>query len=150
MGIGTELNGGSSFFSGDGGFVAVIKNASGNTETITNNTWKAQTFYTSPVTDLTCLTETGSSRLSTNCNTTGSAISFGVHWTIPTNWFSTSFDDSAWPSATLYTNATVGVDNKPCYTNFIDIFDNATNDASFIWSTNLKLDNLVLLRKTIQ
>ncbi len=150
LGIGTELNGGNNYFSGDGGLVAVIKNASGITEAITNNTWKAQTFYTAPVTDLSCLTENGTSRLSTNCSTIGSATSFGVHWTIPANWFATSFDDSVWPSATLFTNATVGIDNKPSYTNFIDIFDSVINDASFIWSTNLKLDNLVLLRKTIQ
>ena len=150
LGIGTELNGGSTYYSGDGGFVAVIKNASGITEAVTNNTWKAQTFYTAPVTALSCLSESGTSRLSTNCPTTGSATSYGVHWAIPVNWFNTSYDDATWPAATLFTNTTVGVDSKPSYTNFIDIFDNATNDASFIWSTNLNLDNVVLLRKTIQ
>ena len=36
------------------------------------------------------------------------------------------------------------------YTNFTDIFDNSANDASFIWSTNLLLDNTVLLRKQVQ
>jgi hypothetical protein len=52
--------------------------------------------------------------------------------------------------ATTFSNSTVGVDNKSSYTNFVDVFDNAAKDASFIWSSNLKLDNLVLLRKKIE
>lgn len=151
LGIGTELNSGDPYHIGDGGFVAVIKNAMGNSVAVTDNTWKAQTFYIAPIADLSCLTESGSSRLSSGCSTTsGSAKSYAVHWSVPSNWFTTTYDDSAWPIATLYSNNTVGVDNKPAYTNFTDIFDNNTNDASFIWSTNLKLDNLVLLRKNIQ
>lgn len=151
LGIGTELNGGNAYHIGDGGFIAVIKNTLGNTVAVTDNTWKAQTFYTAPIADLSCLTESGTSRLSANCTTTaGSATSFGVHWAIPTNWFTTSYDDSTWPAASLFTNTIVGVDNKPSYTNFTDVFDNVNIDASFIWSTNLKLDNLVLLRKKVQ
>jgi len=60
------------------------------------------------------------------------------------------FDDSAWPAAVTYTNDTVGVNNKPAYTNFTDVFDTPDADASFIWSSNLVLDNLVLLRTTIE
>jgi hypothetical protein len=151
LGIGTEFNSGDPYHIGDGGFVAVLKNVSGNTVAITDNTWKAQTFYTAPVADLSCLTESGTSRLSGNCpSSSGSATSYGVHWAVPATWFTTSYDDSAWPAATLFTNAIVGVDNKPSYTNFTSIFDDTTNDASFIWSTNLKLDNLILFRKKIQ
>ena len=46
--------------------------------------------------------------------------------------------------------ATVGVDNKPSYTNFTNTFDNSATDASFTWSTNLLVDNVVLLRKQVQ
>ncbi len=43
----------------------------------------------------------------------------------------------------------VGVDNKKAYTNFTAQFDNPSNDAQFIWSTNLILDNEVIVRKTV-
>ena len=150
LGLGTETQGASSTHVGDGGFVAVIKNAAGITVAITNSTWKAQTYYTAPVVDLACLTESGGIRGSASCaTTTAGSSSYGVHWAVPATWFSPTYDDSGWPAATLFTNATVGVDNKPSYTNFTDIFDNSANDASFIWSTNLLLDNMVLLRKQV-
>lgn len=136
---------------GDGGFVAVFKDATNTIIAVTNNTWKAQTFYTSPIADLACLTESASNRLSTSCTTqSGALTSYGVHWAVPSDWFSTTYDDSNWPSAAVFTNSVVGIDNKPAYTNFTDIFDNSSNDASFIWSNNLLLDNLVLLRKKIE
>jgi hypothetical protein len=34
--------------------------------------------------------------------------------------------------------------------NFTDIFDDPKADADFIWSSNLILDNLVLLRQTVE
>ncbi len=136
---------------GDGGFVAVFRDATNKIIAVTNNSWKAQTFYSAPVADLSCLTESGTSRLSTSCSTqSGALTSYGVHWAVPSDWFSTTYDDSSWPTAAVFTNSVVGIDNKPAYTNFIDIFDNSSNDASFIWSSNLKLDNLVLLRKKIE
>jgi hypothetical protein len=151
LGIGTEVSGNSSYYVGDGGFVAVIKDASGNTVGATNNTWKAQTYYTAPISDLACAYESGNARLSTNCTTAGAASnSYGIHWEVPTNWFATDYDDTNWVAATTFTNSTVGVDNKSSYTNFTSIFDDSANDANFIWTSNLKLDNLVLLRKVIE
>lgn len=151
LGIGTEMQGNSSMHVGDGGFVAVIKNSSGVTVGVTDDTWKAQTFYTSPITDLTCPTESGNYRYSSDCSTNSvSANSYALHWEVPSDWYIASFDDSNWPKATTFTNETVGVDNKRSYTNFTNIFDDSSNDASFIWSTNLLLDNMVLLRKTIK
>lgn len=151
LGLGTEKNGSSSNYIGDGGFVAIIKNASGSIVGITDNSWKAQTFYISPVSDLACLSEIGNIRLSSNCTSSvGASNSYGVHWAIPTNWFNATYDDSYWPAATTFSNSIVGVDNKLSYTNFADVFDNTTKDASFIWSSNLKLDNLVLFRKKIE
>ncbi len=129
LGVGTE----DATKIGDGGFVAVIKDAANVIVAVTNNTWKAQTFYTAPVANLSCLTENGTSRLSTTCTTvSGELTSYSVHWVIPSDWFTTTYVDRSWPTATLFTNATVGVDNKPAYTNFTDIFDNTSNDASFI------------------
>jgi hypothetical protein len=61
-----------------------------------------------------------------------------------------AFNDSVWPSAVTFTNDTVGVNNKKAFTNFTEVFDTPGADADFIWSSNLVLDNLVLLRTTIE
>jgi hypothetical protein len=102
--------------------------------------------------NLSCPTESGTSRLSANCSTTDSNAGiayYGLHWTRPTNWTQATFDDTSWPTATTYTNGTIGVDNKPAYTNFTNIFDDVSNDAQFIWSKNVILDNEVIVRKTV-
>lgn len=151
LGMGTEANGGSDYHIGDGGFVAVVKNDAGATVAVTNNTWKAQTYYIAPIADLGCLTENGNSRLSATCATSGgSAKSYGIHWAEPNEWYNAAYDDSGWPAAVTFDNNTVGVGNKPSYSNFADVFDNSANDASFIWSSNLLLDNVVLIRKKIE
>ena len=139
LGLGTELNGGDANHSGDGGFIAKFSDG-----TVTNASWKAQTFYIAPLASVDCVTETGTSRNSSGCPTTSSAglKSYALHWAIPTNWFATDFDFSTWPSASLFTESAVGPKNA--YTNFSPQF----SGASFIWSSNLILDNLVLLRFT--
>ncbi|MBC7643446.1 MAG: T9SS type A sorting domain-containing protein [Flavobacterium sp.] len=152
LGVGAETNGGFTYHCGDGGMVAVFKDASNNVIAKTGTDWKAQTFYTAPIMNLTCATEIGTSRLSASCSTADSnsgSSYYGLHWPRPTNWTTVSFDDSNWPSATTYTNTVIGVDNKPAYTNFINIFDDASNDAQFIWSKNVILDNEVIVRKTV-
>ncbi len=73
-----------------------------------------------------------------------------AHWPIPENWAGADFDAGHWPLATTFSNDTVGVDNKRSYTNFAAIFDASQADAKFIWSPNLVLDNLVLVRKTVR
>ena len=152
LGLGSENNNGFTYHPGDGGMVAVFKDATNNTIATTGSNWKAQTFYTSPITDLSCPTESGTNRLTTNCSTAdsnnGSAY-YGLHWNRPANWTTASFNDSSWPSASIYSNATIGVNNKPAYTNFTNIFDDATNDAQFIWSSNVILDNEVIVRHTV-
>lgn len=152
-GLGSENNRGVAYHPGDGGMVAVFKDASGATIATTGSEWKAQTFYTAPIKDLSCTSETGTTRFSANCNTDGSddgTAYYALHWKLPTDWYQASFDDSTWPSATTYTNATIGVDNKASYTNFTDIFDDNANDAEFIWSTNVILDNEVIVRYTVE
>lgn len=152
LGLGSENNNGFQYHAGDGGMVAVFKDSANNFIGTTGSDWKAQTFYTSPIIDLSCPTENGNLRLSNNCSTQDSNNGtnyYGLHWPKPANWMNTAFDDTSWPSATTYSNATIGVDNKPAYTNFIDIFDNPANDAKFIWSTNIILDNEVIVRAKI-
>ncbi len=152
LGLGSEDNQGFDYHPGDGGMVAVFKDESDNTVAITGDDWKAQTFYSAPIKDLSCPTESGTTRSTDDCNTTGTddgASYYGLHWALDKDWETEDFDDSEWPSATTYTNTEIGVDNKTSYTNFTDIFDDATNDAEFIWSTNVVLDNLVIVRYTV-
>ncbi|WP_066225215.1 hypothetical protein [Formosa haliotis] len=153
LGVGCEANRGKSFHAGDGGLVAVIKDAANHIIATTNENWKAQTFYTAPITDLNCTKEVGNYRYSKTCDTNGGqdgSSFYGLHWEIPNGWMNTDFDDSNWPNATTFSNETIGVDNKPSYTNFTSIFDDPTEDAKFIWSTNVILDNEVLVRYTVK
>lgn len=152
LGVGCETNGGFTYHCGDGGLVAVFKDANNTIIAKTGNDWKAQTFYTAPIMNLTCPTESGTTRNSSACNSSDSNAGtayYGLHWARPSNWTLASFDDTSWPAATTFTNAAIGVDNKPAYTNFTNIFDDVSNDAQFIWSKNVVLDNEVIVRKTV-
>ena len=152
-GLGSEANRGQAFHPGDGGMVGVFKDTKGEIIATTDANWKAQTFYTAPLRDLSCASEEGSLRLSDACSTEDSndgTSYYALHWKTPTNWQSADFDDSEWPKATEFTNNTIGVDNKPAYTNFIDVFDDSAADAQFIWSTNVVLDNEVLVRYNVE
>jgi hypothetical protein len=152
LGVGGETNGSYTYHCGDGGMVAVFKDASNTIIAKTGSDWKAQTFYTAPIMNLSCPTESGTTRNSSTCSTADSnsgTAYYGLHWARPANWTLATFDDSSWPAATTYTNATIGVDNKPAYTNFTNIFDDVSNDAQFIWSKNVILDNEVIVRKTV-
>ena len=153
LGLGSEASGGSNYHPGDGGLVAVFKDASGNTVATTGSEWKAQTFYTSPIQDLTCPTENGTLRITADCSTADASDGsnfYALHWGMPANWMDEDLDDADWPAATTYTNATIGVNNKPSYTNFTDVFDDSADDAEFIWSTNVILDNEVIVRYTVE
>lgn len=153
LGLGCETNKLKKYHPGDGGVVAVFKDVSGNVVCKTDAQWKAQTFYIAPIKDYGCVTESGTTRYSTNCDTEDVRNGEGfaaLHWKVPGDWMQKTFDDSSWPNATIYSNATIGVDGKSAYTNFTDIFDNASNDAEFIWSTNVILDNEVIVRRVVQ
>jgi hypothetical protein len=150
--VGSENNNGFSYHPGDGGMVAVFMDSDNNIIARTGNDWKAQSFYTAPILDLGCPTENGTIRLSNNCSTQDSnngTSYYGLHWQRPTNWESAAFDDTSWPPATEFSNAAIGVNNKPAYTNFTDVFDDPEDDAIFIWSSNVVLDNEVIVRHRV-
>jgi hypothetical protein len=153
-GVGTESgfqNNGQ--HAGDGGMVGTFKDESNATIAITNANWKAQTFYTAPLYDPACLTMLGNQRLSNNCRIEDGGNPeelYSAHWQIPEQWMSPDFDDQAWPNAHLFSNETVVVANKAAFMNFLDVFDDPVNDAEFIWSSNLVLDNLVLVRYLVE
>lgn len=152
LGLGSENGRGFPYAPGDAGIVMQVQDAEGQTVSVTDDSWRAQTYYVSPISDRSCLIANGQLRDSSACSTeavtdgTGFSAAF---WDIPQGWMKPEFDDSDWPVANTFTNETVGVRNKPAYTNFTELFDDPSADAQFIWSSNLVLDNLVLLRGTI-
>jgi hypothetical protein len=142
-GLGSEIQGANNYHPGDGGFIAQFSDG-----TVTNGNWKAQTFYIAPIQDLNAIAElpdgtrsSAAATLSPTCN----ANCYGIHYEEPLDWKNENFNDSGWPIAKLYTAAQVT--NQAAYTNFANT---AWNNASFIWSSNLILDNLVLARYTVQ
>ncbi len=146
LGLGTENNQGKAYHPGDGGFIASFSDG-----TVTGTDWQAQTFYTSPIYDLTCLSEADGQRLSETCTTKGTdhgEDAYAAHWETPDNWMSPDFDSTSWPQATLYTEDEIGVNNKQAYMNFIEKFSGT--GATFIWSTNVVLDNEVILRAEVK
>jgi hypothetical protein len=97
----------------------ILKFADG---TITDATWKAKAFSTGPV--------GGDTKNPTVENTP-----------LPENWFAVDYDDSSWPKAKEYSEDEVKP-KQPYY-------DNDFQGAKFIWSDDVKLDNLVLFRKRV-
>ncbi len=153
LALGSEKGRGSDYYPGDAGIVMQIVDGSGEVVALTDESWRAQTFYTGPLPDRTCLTVDGQTRDSSACSTDAASDGSGysaAFWDIPEGWTTPGFDDSGWPNAVTFSNDSVGVNNKPAYTNFTDIFDGKDADPSFIWSSNLVLDNLVLMRRTIE
>lgn len=146
LGLGSEDNRGMKFHAGDGGFIASFSDG-----TVTNGDWSAQTFYTSPIYDLTCLKEDNQYRDSSSCftgSTDDGEKAYAVHWPLPPNWESAQFDYRHWPKATVYSEAQIGVNNKKAYMNFREVFAGA--GATFIWSSNVVLDNQVLLKYQVR
>ncbi|MGB5445024.1 MAG: hypothetical protein WBM99_05880 [Psychromonas sp.] len=146
LGLGSESNRGKKYHAGDGGFIASFSDG-----TVTNNHWFAQTFYTSPIYDLTCLKEKNQLRDSSSCfvgSTDDGENAYAVHWSLPANWELEQFDYSNWPQATIYSEDEIGVNNKQAYMNFREKF--AGGGAKFIWSSNVVLDNQVLLKYQVQ
>lgn len=152
LGLGSEAGRGKAYQPGDGGLVAHFQSADGETVAITDETWKAQVFYISPLQDRSCLQIKGNVRDTSDCSTKGVADGTdfsAVFWPVPDNWDAPDFNDADWPSASVFSDETVGVDNKRAFTDFTAIFNDPDADAQFVWSSNLILDNLVLVRKRI-
>ena len=144
-GLGSENNRGKSFHAGDAGLIASFSDG-----TKTNSNWKAQTFYTSPIYDLNCVKEIGNHRITKTCNTDGSdkyIETYSLHWDIPSKRESNK-KYLFWPKSIEYTEDEIGVNNKKAYMNFQEQFSGS--GASFIWTSNLVLDNLVLFRYQVK
>ena len=140
-GLGTERLGADPWHAGDAGFVASFSDG-----TVTDDSWRAQTFSIAPLSDPADVVERGNVHDSSAAGPSGCADRcFAVHYPVPTDWAAAAFDDSDWPTAKLYTEAQVGV-SYPAYQNFREQF--VGGGAQFIWTSNLVKDNVVLARTT--
>jgi hypothetical protein len=141
LGLGTELNGGDPYHIGDGGFIASFSDG-----TVTNNQWKAQTFYIAPLDNPNQVVELADgTRSSASATHSLTETAYAMHYPLPAGWQSSSYSTTGWPNATTYTEAQVGV-NFPAYMNFQPQFTGS--GAQFIWSSSLTLDNEVIVRYT--
>ncbi|MBL8606699.1 MAG: hypothetical protein JNL38_05235 [Myxococcales bacterium] len=143
LGVGVELKNGSPNV-GDGGIVARFVDDKGRV-TVTSTDWRCRPYYVAPVDDPACVTpdRDSSSCPPAACVAKDPATCHGVHWTVPADWASPTYDDSAWPKASTYAATAIGP--KTAYTANAALFDG----AEFVWSKNLLLDNLVLCRRTL-
>jgi len=149
LGLGMERNQGNEWHAGDGGAVARFSDG-----TVTDATWKAQSFYIAPLARPEDVVEHGNVHETASLGRVypGARVPgcrercFAVHYPIPDGWAAPGFDDSRWPDAFEFTDAEVGVDHLPAYTRYPEAFAG----ARWIWSYNLVFDNLVLARKTVR
>jgi hypothetical protein len=91
--------------------------------TVTNATWQAKKFSWGPI--------------------DGDAKNPRVESIpVPQDWYAVDFDDSNWPNAKEFTEEEIGP-KEP-------FFEHDFKGAMFIWSDDVKLDNLVLFRTVVK
>ena len=141
-GVGMEY---ANFNVGDAGFIAYFSDGNG-----THSDWHAETFYVAPLDDPSCVRVTPAGRDSSFCSQAVRPVCAqkdpklckALHFTIPSDWTSARFNDAGWPVAIVWPAAAVS--DQPAYVKYTHLFGN----AEFIWTRNLRLDNLVLARYT--
>lgn len=141
-GIGLEY---ATYNVGDAGFIAYFSDGNG-----THGDWRAETFYVAPLDNPSCVRVTPAGRDSTfclqgvraECAQKDPSTCKALHWSIPPDWTSPKFNDSSWPAAIVW--PAEAVTNQAAYVNYTKLF----GSAEFIWTRNLRLDNLVLARYT--
>ncbi|MCX6602721.1 MAG: hypothetical protein NTV52_03930, partial [Acidobacteria bacterium] len=149
LGLAPEANRGDRWHPGDRGLIARFSGG-----TVTDSTWKVQSFYIGPLNSPDEVIEQNN-RHDTSKLGRGHPLSrkpqcadqcYAVHYPFPANWERSGFPDSAWPQAYEYTDEEVGVTNLPAYTRYPSLFKR----ARWIWSVNLVFDNVVVARKTVR
>lgn len=117
---------------GDGGIIAQIRELpSGTIVGATNKSWKVLVLNKAPL-NADCVKSLNPLQ---DCKTAATRA--------PTGWATSTFKSTVWSSATEYTPAAVGV--KDGYNDFA-----WTVNSSLVWSRDLKIDNTILLRNTMQ
>jgi hypothetical protein len=149
LGLGMEVFAGNDWHSGDAGFVARFSDG-----TVTNSTWKAQSFSIAPLAHPDDVIEYGNIHDTSHLGRihplarlpTCREHCFAVRYPIPDGWAEPNFDDSRWPQAFEYLDQEVGIVGMPAYWRFPEAF----RGSRWIWTINLVFDNTVLLRKTVR
>ena len=149
LGLGTELNRDFPYHPGDGGVIARFSDG-----TVTDSSWKAQSFYIGPLVSPNEVIEKGNihdttklGRIHPHARKPPCAEQcYAVHYPVPADWASPKFNDAQWPRAYEYTDEDIGVTGVPGYTRYPELFAG----SRWIWTLNLVFDNLVLARKTVR
>lgn len=134
---------------GDGGVIVKLSDG-----TVTDSSWKAQSFYIAPLSTPDEVVERGHVHDTTKLGRVHPVARkpdcrekcYAVHYPIPAGWRLPRFNDAYWPRAYEYTDTDIGVTNLPAYTRYPELFDG----ARWIWSLNLVFDNVVIMRKTVR
>ena len=117
---------------GDAGIIFQIREVvSGKVIAFSGRDWKVLTVNKAP--------------LNSECVTSNSPLvdCKYLNTSIPATWTSPTFRDISWKNATEYSKEEVGVKNG--------YFDYTwTPGATLVWSSDLKLDNTILLRKVVK
>jgi hypothetical protein len=137
------------WYLGDGGLIAKFSDG-----TVTDSSWKLQSFMTGPVDKASDVVDKGHLRHFIKNGRTYPHIKkpacrddcYMVHYAKPKNWQSKTFNDTHWPRAYEYTDEEIGVRNLPAYTRYPELFEG----ARWIWSSNLVFDNVVIARKVVR
>ena len=117
---------------GDAGIILQIRDlASGRIITQTSGNWKVLIINKAPL-NPDCVT---SNNPLVDCKSANTKV--------PTSWYSPTYKDLTWKLATEYSKEAVGV--KDGYFDFT-----WAPSATLVWSSDLKLDNTILLRKVIK
>lgn len=117
---------------GDAGIIFQIREiVSGKVIAFSGRDWKVLTINKAP--------------LNAECVKSANPIAEckSVNVTIPTTWATSTYKDSSWKYATEFSKETVGV--KEGYFDYSWI-----PGAALVWSSDLKLDNTILLRKIVK
>lgn len=117
---------------GDAGIIFQIREViSGKVIAFSGRDWKVLTINKAP--------------LNPECVKSNNPISEckSLNVAIPSTWAASSYKDTAWKSATEFSKETVGV--KEGYFDYSWI-----PGAALVWSSDLKLDNTILLRRIVK
>jgi phosphatidylethanolamine-binding protein (PEBP) family uncharacterized protein len=116
---------------GDAGIVLQIRDlTSGKIVSTTDKSWKTLLVNKAPL-NAECVTSKNPIQ---DCKFANTAR--------PANWATNSFKDSKWKTATEFTEKEVGVKEG-----YFDI--DWSSSSKLIWTSDLKLDNSILIRKTV-
>ena len=141
LGLGMEVFHGNTWHSGDGGFVAKFSDG-----TVTNSSWKAQSFYIAPLAHPDDVVEYGNIHDTSHLGRihplaklpTCRELCFAIHYPIPDGWTEPDFDDSNWPQAFEYLDQEVGIVGVPGYWRFPEAFLGAAGSGRSTWCSTTR------------